>query len=109
MRKVVQVLTVIFILVNVVRVDEAVVEEKVEAGSGVPAGSAVDEAEEAEEELALPDEAETESQGDAVALDQLELHLLSQKLKMLEQRAQLLRDSVMQEAGYSSEQLACRI
>lgn len=97
MQKVVRVLTVILILVNVAMVDQAVAEEKAEAASaGTPGAGGAEELEEAEDEAVLPDEAETESQADAVALDQLELQLLNQKLKILERRAQVLRDSVMQ-------------
>lgn len=96
MRKVVQVLAVMLILVNVARVGEVAAEEKAEPGSGAPPGpGGTEEQEEAEEEPVLPDESENESQAEAVALDQLELHLLKQKLQMLEQRAQALSDSVI--------------
>ena len=99
----VRILTLILILVNVAT--EALVEarEKAEPAAATDAGSgSLDELEEADDELVLPDEAELDDQVDAVALDQLELHLLNQKLKMLEQRAQVLRDSVMQD-GLSAD------
>ena len=103
MAKMVRILTLILILVNVAT--EALVEarEKAEPAAATDAGSgSLDELEEADDELVLPDEAELDDQVDAVALDQLELHLLNQKLKMLEQRAQVLRDSVMQD-GLSAD------